>query len=103
MYTNIKDIINHWALNEMEHILAGEYANYVVDRGGDKIRAVEGISLEIDWFYDTVRNYHRNFGQTVIDCEVLYDREIGIKIIVDEKEYNRTDAIRRLQPLPNLG
>jgi len=103
MYTNIKEIINHWALNELEHILASEYANYVVDHGGSKVRAVEGISLEIDWFYDTVRNYHKNFGQTVIDCEVHYERQEGVKIVIDEVEYDRASAIKRLQPLPNLG
>lgn len=103
MYTDIKKIINNWALHEMEHVLAGEYANYAVDRGGEKIRAVEGISLEIDWFYDTVRNYHRHFGQTVIDCEVVYHREEGVKILIDDKAYSREEAIKRLQPLPNLG
>ena len=103
MYTNIKDIINNWALQEMEHVLAGEYANYVVDRGGEKVRAVEGISLEINWFYDTIRNYHRHFGQSVVDCEVVYHREEGVRILIDEKPYTRDEAIKRLQPLPNLG
>jgi len=102
MYVNIKDILNHWALNNLQHMLSCEYANYVVDRGSDKVRAVEGVSLEIDWFYDTVRNYHKHFGQMIVDCEIVCDKE-DMKIIIDEVYYNRENAIKRLQPLPNLG
>lgn len=98
IYTNIKDILNHWALNEQEYILTREYANYIVDHGGDKVRAIEGVSLEVDWFYETVRNCHKHFGQIIVDCEVVCD-----KIVIDKVLHNRDEAIKKLQPLPNLG
>jgi len=102
MLTDIKKIINHWASNELEHILASEYANCVMDHG-NKVKSVEGISLEIDWFYDTILNYHKNLKQNIIKCEVIYHRENGLKILIENKIYNRDEAINYLRPFPNLG
>lgn len=106
MYTDIKRILNHWAIEEQEYLLAAEYANIVTGRSGHEIKAVEGTSLEIDWWYDTVRNYHRHFGQTVIDAEVSYvqHEEGGLRVIIDNRNMSIEDAVESLgRGYPFLG
>lgn len=105
MYTDIKRILNNWAINEQEYMLAAEYANIVTGRNNHEIKAVEGVSLEVDWWYDTVRNYHRHFGQTVIDTEVIYHSEApgGLRLLMHGKEMLIEDAVDALRPYPFLG
>jgi hypothetical protein len=110
LYHRTKEVLDHWNLTEQQHILAAEYANVVVDRGQHSVKAVEGDSLEVDWYYDTVRNYHRHFGQTVVDCEFVYipDRKFihdkDCKFMkIDGKMHPLEEAIEILQPHQTLG
>lgn len=109
LYHNLKAVLDHWNLVEQKHILAAEYANVAVDRGQHSVKAVEGDTLEVDWYYDTVRNYHRHFGQTVVDCEFVYipkrwahDRDCKF-MKIDDKMYPLEEAIELLQPHQMLG
>jgi len=101
MYTDAKSILHYWALHDQHYMVAAEYANIVTSRSGKEIKAVEGNSLEIDWWYDTVRNYHRHFGQTVIDARVLYDE--GKCLIIDGIKHSLEHGIELLRPQPFLG
>lgn len=100
--SRINEILAHWAAEDHEHVLAAEYANLAIERGSEDIKAVEGRSLQTQWFYDTVRSFHRHFGQTVIDCEV-YEREKETWMAVDGKELELATAIEMLRPHPALG
>jgi hypothetical protein len=95
---NMEKIMWHWEQEDHCHILAAEYAHVVLDRGGRDVKAVEGKCLKSDWFYETVRSYHRHFGQTVIDCKV-----IGEYIEVDGVRLTTEQAVSRLSPHPSLG
>jgi len=95
---HVEHILKFWEKEDCGHIASAEYANVVVDRGGKDVRSVEGRSLTIPWFYETIRTYHRHFGQTVIDCE-LFDGYME----VDEVRLTTEEAIERLGPHPSLG
>jgi hypothetical protein len=97
LHENVKSILNLWKQENHEHLIAAEYASIAIDHGGDDVRAVEGDSLTVKWFYDTIKNYHRHFGQTVIDCEVFEGY-----VEIDEKRLNIEEAIFRLSP-PQLN
>jgi hypothetical protein len=103
----IKEIMEFWSTHDNEHLVTAEYASVAIDRIGKTIRAVEGESLEVDWFYDTVRNYHRHFGQTVIDCvfEIESDPNVPLtkRLIIDGVEFTLEDGIERLKPCDTLG
>jgi hypothetical protein len=95
---NLENLLKFWEIEGQQHILAAEYANVVIDRGGDDVRAVEGITLRTDWYYQTIRNYHRHFGQMVVDCEIFKDY-----VEMDESKCSIDEAITRLMPHPSLG
>ena len=102
MYANVEQILGYWAELNQEHLVAAEYANIITGRHRHEIRAVEGISLQSEWFYDTVRNYHKHFSQYVIDTEIIWTK--GHKrMIIDGKSHLLEEAIQMLKPLPNLG
>ena len=71
LQSSIVEIMSHWHREDMCHILSAEYANVVSDRSGKEVKAVEGESLTVPWFYDTIRSYHRLFGQTVVDSSMV--------------------------------
>lgn len=102
MYTNIKQILGYWAEYEQEHLVAAEYAGIITGRSRHEIKAVEGESLQIDWFYDTVRNYHKHFNQYVIDAEIIWT-EGHKRMIIDGVTHLLEEAIEMLKPPQNLG
>ena len=95
---NVETILKFWEQEDNCHIVSAEYANIVIDRVGKDVRSVEGRALTVPWFYETIRNYHRHFGQVVIDCEVFNEY-----VEIDEERLSMEEAIRRLQPHPSLG
>lgn len=95
---HVEHILKFWEQEDYCHIASAEYANVVVDRGGKDVRSVEGRSLTVPWFYETIRAYHRHFGQTVIDCE-LFDGYME----VDDVKMTIEESIARLGPHPSLG
>jgi len=103
----VEEILEFWEFNRNEHLIAAEYANIAIDRVGDSVKAVEGNSLEVDWFYNTVRNYHRHFGQTVVDCVLEIESNpnmpLAKHLIVDEVRFTLEDGIDRLKPHDTLG
>lgn len=98
MLKNIKGILKNWILQEQEYMVAAEYANIALEKSKEKIRAVEGLSLEIDWFYDTIKNFHRNFGQIIINAKL----ETKF-LILNNKKYLIEEAIELLKPESFLG
>lgn len=98
LQSNLMDLVKAWETEGLQHILSAEYANVVLDRGGKDVRAVEGNSLAAPWFYETIRNYHRYFGQTVVDCELadgfanINGEKLTLELLID-----------RYGPHPSLG
>lgn len=95
----VVNILKHWEQEDCCHIASAEYANVVVDRVGRDVKSVEGNSLTVPWFYDTIRSYHKHFGQTVIDCEIINDQ----MLVVDRIAMPIEDAIFRLATRQSLG
>ena len=102
MLCNVEKILGHWAEFDQQHLVAAEYANIITGRSRHEIKAVEGDSLQTDWFYDTVRNYHRFFNQHVIGTEIVWT-EGHKRIIIEGKTLLLEEAIQKLKPLPYLG
>ena len=97
MLCNVVQILEYWAEFDQQHLIAAEYANIITGRSRHEIKAVEGDSLKVQWFYDTVRNYHRHFNQYVIDTEIIWT-EGSKRLIVDEETLLYEEAIQRLKP-----
>jgi hypothetical protein len=102
MYTNVEKILGYWAEYEQEYLIAAEYAGIITGRSRHEIKAVEGESLQTEWFYDTVRKYHRHFNQYVIDTEVVWT-EGHKRVIIDGKSHLLEEAIQMLKPPAYLG
>jgi len=98
IHESVNEILNLWMQEDHTHLIAAEYASVVIDRGGSDVRAVEGKSLSVQWFYDTIRNFHKHFGQTIIDCEIFEEN-----LIIDKEYLSIEDAICRLSPHSSLG
>lgn len=99
---NCKKIMEHWRIIDQDHFLMSEYASVALDHGSADIKAVEGDSLRVLWFYETVKAIHRHFGQTIIEAEVLFKNE-GQFVRIDQEEYPLEEAVKRLKPHPILG
>jgi hypothetical protein len=102
MYANVEQILGYWAEYDQEHLIAAEYAGIITGRSRHEIKAVEGNSMRMEWFYDTVRNYHKHFNQNVIDAEIIWT-EGHKRMIIDGKSHLLEEAIQMLKPLPYLG
>lgn len=98
-----KQILDHWKEIENEHYLASEYASLVLEKGSDDIKVVEGESLEIPWFYETIKTMHKHFGQHIVEGEVITHREDGLWFRLDQQEWPMKVAIENLKPLSYLG
>tara|TARA_Y100000034_G_scaffold100216_1_gene123424 strand:+ start:172 stop:657 length:486 start_codon:yes stop_codon:yes gene_type:complete len=102
MLSNVESILGYWAEFDQQHLVAAEYASTITGRHRHEIKAVEGTSLRVDWFYDTVRNYHRFFNQHIIDTEVIWT-EGHKRLIIEGETLLLEEAIQRLKPRPYLG
>lgn len=96
-----KEVLTHWKSMDREHFVIAEYANMFTDRGGENIKAVEGYSLEVDWFFEAVKAFHRNIKFKIIECSLTFNPIL--KMVVEGQEYTLKEAIERLGPNPNLG
>lgn len=96
-----KEVLNHWKSIDREHFVVAEYANMFMDRGGENIKAVEGYSLEVEWFYDAVKAFHRNIKFKITECGIIVSPHL--KMTIDGQEFTLKEAIERLRPNPNLG
>jgi hypothetical protein len=92
------EILKHWKEIEQEHLIAAEYAQIVVDHGKEDIKCVEGNSLHVSWFYETIRAIHRQFNQIIIDVEVETGWSDDIRVRIDETLYKKYEAINVLNP-----
>ena len=82
----INDSLRCLKQENSEHLLFAEYADFVLNHRIN-VKAVEGHSLCCDWFYETVRSYHKSQGHTVITCE---STNFGIEI---DGEFISTEAV----------
>lgn len=95
-------LLRHWQNEGHDHLLAAEYANIVLDRGIDSVRCVEGAALHTDWFYETVRNIHRNADHTLIEGTVLFGLPLTM-IDLGERRMPIHEFIEWTKPHPELG
>lgn len=102
MYHNTEQILGYWAEFGQEHLIAAEYASIITGRSRHEIKAVEGDSLKMEWFYDTVRNYHKLFNQHVIDTEIVWTQGHR-RVLIENQSILLEEAIERLKPRPYLG
>lgn len=98
----VGEILDHWRHIDQEHIVASEYAQVALDHGMDGIRCIEGVSLRVDWFYETIRTIHRQAGHTVVDVETFYKNKEPM-VRIGETTHSRDEAIERLKPEGWLG
>ncbi len=99
----IPEILDHWRFEDISYFLATEYANifnYRSDVGLNlcEIKSVEGVSLKTPWFYECVKAYHRNFGQSIVECEV-----IGELLNVDQNLYTIDQFVAQFGSCQSLG
>lgn len=78
-----------------EHVLLAQYAEIATERGLPSIRIVEGDVLQVDWFYETVRNYHKTFGQNVLVVDIEKEGYTSIGYI-DGVKFGHKELIDRL-------
>jgi len=112
-----KKVMDYWHVSDQEHLLISEYASFAVDRGGaymedhDKrhrnvsnIKAVEGNALYVPWFYEAVRSIHKNFGQTVVEVEILRtSTDDGKRVRIEDQFMTLDEAVARLSRNEFLG
>jgi len=95
-------VLEDFDIDDQRHLIAAEYANMVVDRG--HIEAVEGRSMDVEWLYNTIRAYHKNCGQSVVDIEGLPRRGgTPVKMIIDGVAHTWQEGLERLESQPSLG
>lgn len=99
------EILKHWKNIEQEHLIAAEYAQIVVEHGKEDVKCVEGNSLHVSWFYETIKAIHRQFNQIIIDAEIetgwlddIKRWSDDIRVRIDEKIYKKHEAIDLLNP-----
>lgn len=101
---NCEEILDHMRVEGTEHCLLAQYADIATERGLNSIRVVEGDVLKIDWFYETVRNYHKTFGQTVCVCDLQYHhKDFPVMADINGVLFNKKKAIERLGQSDILG
>jgi len=106
---NVLAVIESFDVEDQRHRISAEYANIVVDRGLGLIEAVEGQAMTVEWLYNTIRAYHKSFGQTVVDVEVSPVRIGGrfnapAELVIDEVTYKLHEGIQILNGhQPSLG
>ena len=94
---NAFQILDYIRAEGYEHCLSAQYAETATERGLESIRVVEGNVLEVDWFYSTVKNYHKNFGQSVCVCELQYHHKDHVIIgNIDGVLFTKKELIERL-------
>lgn len=98
-------VLEHWRVTEMYHLLIAEYASVAVDHGSNDIRVVEGKSLETPWYFEAVRSMHRQFGQQIVEVDVVrHDKYNHItEVKVDDKTLELGQFIEMFKPHPSLG
>ena len=92
-----KEIMTHWHQIDQDYFLISEYASTVIDRGRVNIKAVEGNSLRVPWFYESIKNIHKQFGQMIIDVDIIKIKD-QIIIKIDHEELTWNEAVEHLKP-----
>lgn len=89
--SRISELLDYWRSQEMDHFVSSEYAQTAIEHGGKDVRVVEGNSLQTSWFFETIKTFHRNFGQLIVECEVIQGR--GQRIKIEERYFTFPEAI----------
>jgi len=92
MLEAVEEVLAYWKRIEMQHLLCAEYANMLIDRE-EIVKVVEGNSLKVDWFYDSVKAIHKNMDQKIVEAEVK-----GFYLLFEGQELKLEEAIERLKP-----
>ena len=102
VYVCLKEVMDYWNNNDYRYLIASEYASFVLDKGGNSIRFTEGEVLEIDWFYRTVRSYHKHFNQSIVECSVNYFEDHD-HMNIDGTKFTLEEGLDRLRLLSVSG
>jgi hypothetical protein len=87
---------------DLQHILASEYADAITERGIDGIKAVEGFALIFDWVFETVKAFHKNHGQVCVEVKVFEPQGRLMSIDGQRREWREALSILNPNP-PSLG
>lgn len=90
---NVNNILRYWKKYDNGHLLMSEYARKILN---NKIKIVEGFSLYIPWFYNLIKNMHKNSNQTIIEIYVNALKNKELKFIIDEQEYTKEEIVERI-------
>lgn len=85
-------VVEDFDIDDQRHRIVAEYASMFVDRGYNIVKAVEGTAMRVEWFYNTIKAYHKNCGQSVVDISrtngnqmkidgVCHDWESGLAML----------------------
>lgn len=96
-----KLLLEHWHSHDCEHIVTSEYADMLCQQ--EDVRVVEGVSLEVPWFYETIKAFHKNRQQKVVEAQIVMSLDDGMRLVVDGQDMSLPEAIERLRPSPDLG
>lgn len=114
-----EEMLHHWMVEDQHHFVSSEYAEIAIDRGKNHVKAVEGDCLNIRWFYEMIKAFHKGFGSTIVECKVVRKNnghiswdyhdaiikglldQVGIEI--EGKVHSIESAISILGPHPELG
>lgn len=87
---HVIDVLEHFAYLNQRFLISLEYANAIVDRKRN-VQIVEGQSMNVSWFYNIIRAFHKNMGQTIVEVkteadrmhinEVLHSWEAGLNLL----------------------
>lgn len=71
----ITNIMSLWKKHDHDWLLHAEYADAILER--DMVPdVVEGEVLNLPWFYEAVKAFHRNAQHVLVECEILLDHLI---------------------------
>jgi hypothetical protein len=101
-YGEVSNLLKHWRTIEQDHLLISEYASIAIDRDRGDVKVVEGTSLETPWFFETVKALHKQFGQQIIELDVIHDTP-NIKLRMNGKIYYHKEIVEMFKPESFLG
>ncbi|MGE0569395.1 MAG: hypothetical protein AB7O73_15755 [Bacteroidia bacterium] len=100
-------IMDYWRKNGYEGVILSEYIDHIQAKtmlspesknGSPSIKCIEGEPLENDWFFNSVKAIHKNYGQSVIECKVIYNNS-GRFVVIDHDMLTFETFTHRFKPV----
>lgn len=96
---NTYKLTEYWFEQNLGYIMIAEYASALIERGSEDVRVVEGHCLGVTHLYESIKAFHKQFKQLIIECQVVSQN----KIRMNDVEYDIEEIIERFKPHDALG